>query len=166
MKKIYFLSLAVGIALLSSNAFSADSGKIGTSLALKLNSSSTPSIGASYTTANDSDSSRYLFNFSSSSLKSETLRYNFYLKSSDSYLMDWSATRTTELTISQIMISDAAVIAKILAGQKMMDGNPELYFVMANADNLPIYNISISDMCAKYPNKFHNLTDARSCDQF
>ena len=151
--------------LLSASAF-ADGTSLGTSLSLKTDTSGTPSFGAAYTYGDDPDGSNYLLSLSANSTSPQMYRWNFYLASTGSYLLDWSSAHSTSLAVIQVKISDASLVSKLLVGQKKLNGKPELYFVLADENNTPVYNVSISELCASNPENFKNLTDNKGCDQF
>jgi hypothetical protein len=156
----------LSLLLLFTSLAHAVSTNLGASLPLKVDASGNPSFSAAYTTDDDPDGASYMLTLSSNSTSATRLRWNFYVASIDSYLLEWSPLRSANLASIQLKSHDALLISKILSGQKKLNGVSELYFVLADENNNPIYNLSISQMCAQFPKTFRNMTDHRKCDQF
>src|SRR4051812_26366763 len=108
--------------LLSLNSFAA--ADLGKELPFKTKPSGEPAFGASYTYAGDPDGTSYLFTFTPkvpAAEASKQLRWNYYLRSTDSFLLDWSKDRTVSMSVFQTKLSDKKlepVIEKIIKGQK------------------------------------------------
>jgi len=57
------------------------------------------------------------------------------------------------------------VINQMLMGQRKISGENELYLVLADTKNNPVFNIAVSDLCEKHPDNFHDLTYEKRCDE-
>jgi len=165
---LFFAVLAFVCGVFGSNR------DLGQTLPFKVNpENKAPAFGAVYTYGEDPDGSNYIFTYASdvdSSVANTLYRWNFYLRSTDSFLLDWSAGRTTDLAVIQVQVGtggpvDSGIVNKLLVGQKNIAGTGELYFVLADNSNRPVFNVSISDLCTKYPKNFSDLTRNSACGQ-
>jgi hypothetical protein len=142
---------------------------LGKPLAFKMKPSGAPSFGVVYTYNGDPDGTSYMLTFSSKLSPTEgarQLRWNYYQKSTYSFLLSWSKNRVTSLAIFQVLLKDeklAGTIEKMIKAQKG-GKNEELFFVLADDNNTPIYYISLSELCSKYPDNFNDMSHSRSCD--
>lgn len=154
------------VLILSSGAFAASD--LGKPLDVATRSSGRPAFGVSYTYGNDPDGFAYLFTFTpklSGHDAARSLRWNFYLKSSDTFLFDWAKDRSVSLAAVQIKLQkkNAVAIEKILRGhQGGKDG--ELFFVLADDSDKPVYHVSLSELCSQFPEHFSDLTNDLPCD--
>lgn len=132
-----------------------------------------PAVSFIYTYGDDADGSNYLITYSTalpSAEKKKTLRWNVYVKSEGKYLLEWSDDRRTGLDTLQVALNKrvpdhVAVIARMLKAQRLAaDGSNDLFFVLADDKNEPKYHVPISEMCAKFPKAFRDLTNDRKCD--
>ena len=94
--------------------------------------------------------------------------WNFYNKTTDSFLLTWSPNRFTELGLIQVKVSsgsDDQLAAQMLTGQSKLNGSDQLFFVLGKNDGTSVYNVSVSDLCSKYPDNFKDLTYNSPCDK-
>ena len=156
------------VIFLSTQVFAATD--LGSELPFKTHSGGKPHIGVSYTYGSDASGADYVFTYLpkvAATEASKKLRWNFYQLSTDSFLLDWSEERVVSLGVLQARLShennQTLAIEKIIRGQKA-DDKGEIFFVLANDKNRPVYNVPISKLCSKYPGNFSDLTHGRSCD--
>lgn len=162
------IRIALLTLLFSLNLFAATD--LGKELAFKTKPTGEPAFGATYTYGGDPDGTSYLFTFTpkvSATEATKQLRWNYYLRSSDSFLLDWSKDRVASLSVFQIRLSDEKLettIEKIIRGQKP-EKDGELFLVLADDKNKPQYFISVSELCSKYPDNFNDLSHSKRCDK-
>jgi len=155
------------VFLLSFSAMAATD--LGKNLPFKTKPSGAPAFGVSYTYNGDPDGTMYLLTFTSNVSPSEgarQLRWNYYQRSTDSFLLEWSKDRIVSLAVFQTKLSDeklTGTIEKMIKAQKA-DKDGELFFVLADNNNSPVYHVSLSELCSKYPDYFNDLSYSRRCD--
>lgn len=167
--KICVLAVILGTAGVS---FGADRD-LGQLLSYKLKASGKPAFGVVYAYGIDPDGPSYLFTFDPKVLPSEgakRLRWNYYLRTTDSFLLEWSADHKIQLAVMQVSVGDSKpelkeTVNRMLLGQRKVAEKNELYFVLADDNNIPQYNVPISDLCEKHPGHFHDMTYEKRCDE-
>jgi hypothetical protein len=131
-------------------------------------------FGAAYTYGSDPDGPAYLLTFTpdiAASALNKTYRWNVYLESTKEFLLDWSSDRTFKMwTLLQVKINDSYgdkknLIQTILNEQAKPKDKGQLYFVLADENDLPQFFIKISDLCRLYPKNFKDVSYGASCDQ-
>ena len=151
--------------LLSFASYGTDLGK---ELPVQMDSKGIPQFGVHYLYDGDFDGPAYRLLYKSKvsfDLGGKLYRWNYYLRSSDSFLLEWSKDRKVFVGIIQAKIDTenlAGVVNKIVRGQKGGTGG-ELFFVLADEKNKPLYYISLSELCSKYPDNFNDLTHGYKC---
>lgn len=142
---------------------------LGKPLTYKTHSGGKPHVGIAYTYGNDPDGPSYFFSYLPAVSTTEAkrkLRWNFYAQSTDKFLLDWDAKRSLEIGVLQAQIEgakNAGIIETILKNQNI-GLKSEVFFILADDKNVPVYNISISKLCDEVPGVFSDLTYSRSCD--
>lgn len=127
-----------------------------------------PAFGLFYTYGNDPEGDTYLLTFSpqvSREEKSKSYRWNFYLASTDTFLDQWSQNHQLSMVSLQLKLKNPAYMRELLQGQKKINNHDELFLVLADQDNRPVYHIILSDLCEQYPEHFKDLSQGQRCDQ-
>ncbi len=167
--KIWALAIILGTVGVS---YGADRD-LGTLLSYKLDASGKPAFGVSYTYGKDPDGTNYMLTFTpkvSPSEGAKRLRWNYYLRTTDSFSLPWSDDHKIQVAVMQVLVKDSKpelkeTVNRMLVGQKKVADKNELYFILADDNNIPLYNVPLSDLCEKHPDHFHDMTYEKRCDE-
>jgi hypothetical protein len=55
-------------------------------------------------------------------------------------------------------------IHRLISSQKKVEGINELFFVLADENNQPVYHVRLSELCEKFSEHFNDLTNGNRCD--
>lgn len=152
------------LALVSPLVLAEDLGQL---MRLKIGPTGKPAFGISYTYGKDSDGSLYFLSATPNVSPAETTRelvWNFYLRSEQRFLFDWETTGKVSLAVFQIRVDGPPeVVDKMVRAQKYQN-NGDLFLVLGDSSQTPVYHLPISQFCAQFPQNFNDLTHGLSCD--